>query len=220
MEHKLKEKNKFNFTIVKFLILFIILISLCAFLKIDNISDQHSLVDILMENKEQSMLIYFFVCFLQPIVLPLPEPVTVMAGSLVFGRFNGAIIAFVGTVLGIISMFLFSRYASQKLIKNIISKDKLQKFNHYIKKNETLIILLLFILPILPDEVICVGTGITKINGYKFIIIAIISKLITSFTLSYSIELFNFKPISIIIIVLTVISFIIITSFINRRIKK
>lgn len=224
MEHKLKIKNKFNFTIAKFLkffiILILILITLWAFLKIDNISDQYSLVNILMKYKERSMLIYFFICFLQPIVLPLPEPVTIMAGSLLFGRFNGAIIAFLGTILGIISMFLFSRYASQKFIKNIISKNKLEKFNKYIKKNEMLIIFLLFILPILPDEIICVGTGITKINGYKFIAIATLSKLITAFTLSYSIELIDFNLINIMIIVLISITFIIIIKFINSRIKK
>lgn len=221
MKHKLNIKNKFNFKIEKYLILFIILIlisiSIGALLKIDNISGQDTLVNILMKYKEKSMMIYFFVCFLQPIVLPLPEAVTVMTGSLVFGRFNGAIIGFLGTILGIISMFLISRYTSQKFIKNMVSENKLEKFNQYIKKNETLIILLLFIVPILPDEIICVGTGITKINGYKFIIIAILSKLITAFTLSYSIELIKFNPLSIVIIALISISFVII---INSRIKK
>ncbi|MDV4150888.1 VTT domain-containing protein [Clostridium sp. AL.422] len=168
-----------------------------------------------MEYKENSMLIYFFVCFLQPIILPLPEPATIMTGSLILGNFNGAIIGFSGTILGIVCMFLFSRYASQKLVKKIINNSKVERFNEYIKENEMLIILLLFILPILPDEVICMGTAITKINGYKFIIIAIISKLITAFTLSYSIELFTLIPISIIIIVLIFTSLIIITNFIK-----
>ena len=198
MEHHLKIKNKLNVTISRLLSAFIILSMLYALWNIRDILLSYKLEDILIKYKERSNLIYFFVCFLQPIVLPLPEPITIMAGSIVFGRFNGAIIGFLGTILGIVSMFLFSRYASKKFIENIISHKKLEKFNQYIQKNETLIILLLFILPILPDEVICVGTGITKINGYKFILIAMLAKLITAFTLSYSIELFNMNPISII----------------------
>ena len=61
-----------------------------------------------------------------------------------------------------------------------------------IKKNETLVILMLFILPILPDEVICVGAGLAGIDAYKFIGIAALSKLITSFSLSYSLKLITF----------------------------
>lgn len=137
-------------------------------------------------------VIYFFICFLQPIVLPLPEPLTIMTGSAVLGRLNGAILGFLGTTLGILTMYLISRFFGEKLVLKIVKKEKLESFNEYIRKNETLILLLLFIFPLLPDEVICIGSGIAKINGYKFFIVASISKIITAFTLSYSIELFNF----------------------------
>ncbi|WP_195430387.1 VTT domain-containing protein [Clostridium sp. D46t1_190503_E9] len=223
MEHKLRIKNKLSFNIKKCLVLSMILVIfiIISFIlsKIGDILDKSTLINILIKYKEKSMLIYFLVCFLQPIILPLPEPVTIMVGSLILGETKGAVIGFLGTILGIISMFLFSRYASQKLIKKMVNSKKIEKFNEYIKKNETLIILLLFILPILPDEVICIGAGIGKFNGYKFITIAIISKLITAFTLSYSIELFSFNPLSILIIVAIIILTIIITKLINRVIS-
>ena len=157
--------------------------------------------------KEQ--IIYFMICFLQPIILPLPEPVTIMGGSTILGPLKGATIGFSGTILGIIVMFFIAKFARRSIINKIVDDEKLDKFNIYIQKNETLIILMLFILPILPDEVICIGAGLAKMNSYKFIGIAAISKLVTSISLAYSLELIkfngNFIAISILLIIGTII---------------
>lgn len=50
--------------------------------------------------------------------------------------------------------------------------------------------ILLFIIPILPDEIVCIGAGISKVNLKKFLIIALLSKSIIFFTLVYAVELF------------------------------
>lgn len=68
---------------------------------------------------------------------------------------------------------------------------------------------MLFILPILPDEIICIGSGLAKLNGYKFIGIAAISKLITSISLAYSLEVIRFNGNYIIISMLLIIGCII-----------
>lgn len=141
----------------------------------------------------REQLIYFIVCFLQPIILPIPEPVTIVGGSSLLGPCRAAVIGFCGTTLGIIFMFFISKFASKSIIRKLVNEKKLDKFNEYIQRNYTLIILMLFILPILPDEVICIGAGLAKLNSYKFIIIAAISKLFTSISLAYSIELIKFN---------------------------
>lgn len=162
--------------------------------------------------KEQ--IIYFIICFLQPIILPFPEAVTVMGGSTILGPFKGAAIGFMGTILGIIVMFFIAKFARRSIINKIVDDKKLDKFNRYIQRNETLIILMLFILPILPDEVICIGGGLAKMNTYKFIGIAAISKLVTSISLSYSLELIKIDKNLITISIILIIGIIII-----KRIK-
>ena len=128
-----------------------------------------------------------------------------MAGSSLFGAFEGAVIGFIGTILGILVMFLLSRFISKNIISKIINSDKLEKFNRYIIKNETLVLAVLFIFPILPDEIICAGSGLTKISEYKFIVIAIVSKLITSFSLSYSLQIIKVDFNSILILIIIII---------------
>lgn len=150
-------------------------------------------------------LMYFIICFLQPIILPLPEPVTIVGGSSFLGPLRGAVIGFCGTTLGIIVMFFIAKFASRSIINKIVNDKKLYKFNRYLQKNDTLIIVMLFILPILPDEVICIGAGLAKFNSYKFIGIAAISKLFTSISLSYSIEIIKINGNLIIISTLVII---------------
>ncbi|KGK87727.1 hypothetical protein SDC9_148871 [bioreactor metagenome] len=63
------------------------------------------------------------------------------------------------------------------------------EFKNFVVKNEIVILIGLFILPILPDEVICVGAGISGVSFKKFIIIAVLSKIITILAYSQSVQL-------------------------------
>lgn len=165
-------------------------------------------------------LIYFFICFLQPIILPIPEPVTIMAGSSAFGAVEGALIGFLGTIFGIITMFFIGRFASEKFISRLVSDKSVEKFNRYREKHENLVILGLFILPVLPDEIICIAGGLAKINIYKFIIIATISKVITSISLAFSIKLVNITLSEIIFILIIMMGFIVCIKLISKYILK
>lgn len=171
----------------------IILIAGFYLVKAVAIINEYGFRNLLKMYDEKAKLIYFLICFMQPIILPLPEPVTIMGGSTVFGPLKAASIGFCGTILGIIVMFSFAKFAGVRIVRKVIDDKKLEKFNCYIEKNETLIILMLFILPILPDEVICMGSGLAQINSGKFICVAAISKLITSISLSYSLKLIEFS---------------------------
>lgn len=170
--------------------------------------NEHGFENFLNMYDKKAKFIYFLVCFLQPIVLPLPEPVTVIGGSSVFGPLTGAIIGFIGTFLGIVVMFYISRSVSRNFIEKRINKKKLERFNRYIQNNELLVILVLFILPILPDEIICVGAGLAGINKYKFLGVALIAKLGTSFSLSYSLKLLDINYGTIIVVLIIALAVI------------
>lgn len=172
-----------------------------SFLINNNFSFEH----ILESYGNKAIFIYFIVSFLQPIILPLPEPVTIIAGSSVLGMFNGAFFGFLGTLLGIITMYFFVRVTGTKFIDKFINNQYIERFNKYIKRNELIVVLLLFILPILPDEAICIGAGLTNINPYKFISIAMIAKLLTSFSLSYSFSIIEPNIMACIIILILIL---------------
>jgi uncharacterized membrane protein YdjX (TVP38/TMEM64 family) len=151
--------------------------------------DMYGIERILRDHIPTAKLLFFLICFFQPIFLPLPEAVTLPAGSTVLGSFSGAAIGFLGSVSGIVVMYFIARIGGLKLVSKFVKEKHLKKYQEYVLKNETVILTLMFIIPILPDEIICVGAGISKVSFKRFFIIASISKLITSSLLSYSVYL-------------------------------
>lgn len=157
-------------------------IALFCFFKIsifNNLIEANGVESVLESYDGLGIGIYFTICYLQPIILPLPEPMTITAGSIVFGKYAAFLFGYTGTVLGIITMFFISRITNRILNLNIISEKNLVKYENLVKDNETFILISLFIFPILPDEVICVGAGLSPIKFRKFLVIALFSKLIT-----------------------------------------
>jgi uncharacterized membrane protein YdjX (TVP38/TMEM64 family) len=139
-------------------------------------------------NELVASFIFFTICLLQPIFLPFPEAATVGVGSAVLGSLPAACIRFIGTLSGIMIAYCIARMGGQKLIRKWVKENHSKQYERYVSRNETSILLLLFVIPILPDEIICFGAGLSGVSFKKFLIIACASKLITSFSLAYSVD--------------------------------
>ncbi len=194
-----KQRELFN--IIKmtsiFYFMFIVIILLIFYsTKILVLTDESGFESILRENISLAKFIYFMICFAQPIILPIPEAVTVAAGSSVLGSFDALYLGFLGSITGILSMYFFARFGGTKLVYKFVKEKHLHRYKEYVRKNETFILVLMFIIPILPDEIICVGAGISGVSFKRFIWIASLSKLFTSSTLAYSIPLANVLSLS------------------------
>ncbi|WP_202708625.1 TVP38/TMEM64 family protein [Sporosalibacterium faouarense] len=141
-------------------------------------------------------LIYFLIAFIQPIVLFTPEMVTITGGSLALGPFKGFIIGYLGILSGSITMYFIVRYAQQIIVKRLGKEELFDKYTRLVEKNGEIIIGLLFILPVLPDNIICAGAGASKVSFKNFVFIAAVAKLMTTFVYAYSMELANILPIT------------------------
>jgi len=153
-------------------------------------------------------LIYIVTCFFHPILLPTPEAITISMGSMAFGSFRAFVMGFVGTIFGIVTMYSISRRFGLKLIMKFIKTKDLVRYKSFVQKNEVLLTGLLFIIPILPDSVVCAGAGILGISRKPFFIIAMITKMITIATYSYMVEIagvFNINGIGLIIVEIVIL---------------
>ncbi|MCR6513857.1 VTT domain-containing protein [Clostridium sp. LY3-2] len=213
---KILEKRNKRKAILIFIISILVMILLYVLYKYLKITDINEFKDLILSSKVNVKFLYLMICFLQPIILPLPEPLIIMTGSLIFGNFSSAILGFLGTIFGIITMFSISKFIGEKVIKNFIKDKSLEKFNRYIEKNQALVIVFLFIIPILPDEVICIGSGFSNIKVYKFIILAILSKLLTVFMFAYSLDSILIK----VFLGAVLISMLIIKLIISKKSKR
>ncbi len=154
------------------------------------LTDTYGMEYLLRENIENAFWLFMGICFVQPIMLPLPEPVTILAGSAVLGSARAFVGSYVGTTLGIITMFTITTYWGEHFFERKGHSKALTRYYYYVDKYGQWFLTALLILPILPDEAIALGAGFSRMSYKKFLPIVLFAKLITSYTLSYLPELF------------------------------
>jgi uncharacterized membrane protein YdjX (TVP38/TMEM64 family) len=161
------------------------------------LTDMYGFENLLELHESTAKLIYLAICFAQPIILPLPEVVTVAGASAVFGPVTAISLGFLGTLAGIIVMYFIARFGGQRIVSRFVKEEHLAKYQSYVKRNEVLFLAIMFIIPILPDEIICIGAGLGGVTFRRFFIIAALTKLFTSTIFAYSVELakmFSLSP--------------------------
>jgi uncharacterized membrane protein YdjX (TVP38/TMEM64 family) len=130
-------------------------------------------------------LLYFITAVIQPILIFTPEAITIASANALLGSEKAFFIGYVGIMIGIIIMYAIGRFGRDGLIAKIVKPEKLAKFQDYNTKKELVVLITLFIFPILPDNVICIGAGLAKLSFRNFIFVALFTKLITTFIYSY-----------------------------------
>ena len=133
-----------------------------------------------------AVIIFIVLQFLQVVVLPIPSFITVGAGVLLFGAFRGALYSILGILLGSVVAFFIGRVFGYKVAKWLVGKDSLDKALKSIKGKDKVVLTFMFLFPFFPDDVLCFVCGITSMSTVYFLIMIFITRVITVFASSYS----------------------------------
>lgn len=204
---------------------------LCATELLGKINSVDALREYIGSMGSMAAAIYIVFSFLQVVVLPVPGSVSVAVGVAMFGPLKCAIYSFIGIVLGSIAAFAIGRWVGYKAVCWIVGQDTLDKWMKKLKGKDYLILSLMFLLPLFPDDVLCFVAGLSSMTWPFFIIMIIITRLIGVFSTAYSFELIPFTTwwgllIWAILIALIVLSFYLvlkhyekIDNFIKNKLK-
>lgn len=113
------------------------------------------------------------------VVIPvLPGFLGCAAGAVLFGSMGGFWCNYIGISLGSIAAFLLARKCGVGLVKRIFSERTYEKWSGRIGtgKYYTIILLLIMVLPLFPDDFFCYFTGLTKMRTQKFVGLILIGK--------------------------------------------
>lgn len=134
-------------------------------------------------------LVFFIMCLLQPICLPFPEASTILMGTVSLGSHLAFIIGLIGIMLGIIFMYKISFFLSEKYLTNFKKSSKYKKYQRLIANNPFLTTGILLAIPILPDEIVCIGSAIAGVPLNLLIMISLFAKSISIGMITYSAEI-------------------------------
>lgn len=130
--------------------------------------------------------VYFITCVLLPICVPVPENVVVLWGSRQIGSLGAFCFGVIGSVLGLMIMYSLSSRIAHRISKWGKEKKQLAWLEHLTGRYRTWILGVLLIVPLVSDEVLCVGSAFLKIPLPQFLKIGIIAKSISIGMIAFS----------------------------------
>lgn len=155
-------------------------ISYTGFIK--NMTSKESLSQFIESSGNYGITVCVFVLlqFLQVVVLPIPSSVTVMAGVMIFGNpWLCSLYSFIGIMVGSVLAFAIGRLLGYRVVCWIVGKEELDKWLEKIKGKDYLILSIMFLLPLFPDDVLCFVAGLSSMTWPYFLIMITVTRALT-----------------------------------------
>lgn len=131
-------------------------------------------------------LIFIILQAIQVIIAPIPATIVTLAGGYVFGAFLGTVYSMIGTTLGFWAVFYISKKFGRKIIRFMISEEKMHKYDELTANKSMLAFVVFgFLFPFLPDAVIGYIAGLTVMKIKSLVILSIITRIPGALMTSY-----------------------------------
>lgn len=170
----------------------VVFFTLCATGLFGKINSVEALRQYIQQAGKLAALIFILFSFLQVVLLPVPGSIAVAAGTAMFGPFKCSVYSFIGIVLGSVTAFAVGRLVGYKAVCWIVGQDSLDKWQEKLKGKDYLILSLMFLLPLFPDDILCFIAGLSSMTWSYFIVMITVTRAISVFTTAYSFELIPF----------------------------
>ena len=121
---------------------------------------------------------------LQVVLAPVPGEATGFIGGYIFGTARGFIYSSLALAAGSWINFAIGRFVGRRYVRRWIPTDKMARFDHLLKRQGIIVLLILFIFPGFPKDYLCLFLGITAIPLKAFLLIASIGRMPGTFMLS------------------------------------
>lgn len=122
--------------------------------------------------------------FLQVTFIPLPSPVLVIAGTLIYGPFEAGLLSLAGILLGSALAFFIGRVFGKKIVVFMVGKNLADKWEKFLSNCKYTFVLMM-LLPFFPDDVLCLVAGLTNMSWEFFMVTQFITRPIGIFLLTY-----------------------------------
>lgn len=156
------------------------------------IQSKSSLEEYLASTGAWMPIFYVVLQYLQVVVLPIPSTVSTLAGVALFGPLYTLLYSLIGIMLGSMTAFFIGRKLGYKTVSWIVGKETLDKWQKKLKGKDNLLLTLMFVLPVFPDDVLCFVAGLSSMSNRYFIIMLTISRILSISVTCYSIHLIPF----------------------------
>jgi uncharacterized membrane protein YdjX (TVP38/TMEM64 family) len=113
---------------------------------------------------------------LQVLLAPIPGQVTGFASGYLFGAFWGSVYSILGIAIGSTLAFWLSRRYGRPFVERVVDDDALGRFDTLAARAGLPGLFVVFLVPGLPDDVVCFVGGLTDIDLHKLVAVAVVGR--------------------------------------------
>jgi uncharacterized membrane protein YdjX (TVP38/TMEM64 family) len=113
---------------------------------------------------------------LQVLLAPIPGQVTGFASGYLFGAFWGSVYSILGIAIGSTLAFWLSRRFGRPFVERVVDADALARFDGIAARAGLPGLFVVFLVPGLPDDVLCFVGGLTDIDLRKLVAVAVVGR--------------------------------------------
>lgn len=170
------------------LLLSIITIAFYFLFKALGINDIESLKLILNKNKAISWLIYILLFISSTVCLaffPATSLTYITVAIILFGSLNAFILSSVSILIASIILYAFGYFGANKIIKWCIGEKSLEKSQKLLNNRSYLLLFLMYLFPLFPDDALCVVAGSIKMKFIPYLILILIGRTVGIATICF-----------------------------------
>ncbi len=130
-------------------------------------------------------VIFIVLQILQTVVAPIPGQIVGSVGGFLFGGW-GILWTLIGSTIGCWIVFVLARKFGRPLLEKIFKKSVIKKFDFVLEaKSAALILFAVFLLPGLPDDMVCYLAGLTNVPISQLVVLVTLGHLPTIVLTNY-----------------------------------
>ena len=131
------------------------------------------------------VIVYIIIQTLQVIVLPIPAAVICLTGAIVYGPLFGSLYCSIGVIIGSIISFWIGRLFGYRVVVWVAGRQNAIKYASVLTNKGKTFLPLAFLLPLFPDDILCLISGITTMKFRYFCWVVTIFRPISVIFMSY-----------------------------------
>jgi len=115
---------------------------------------------------------------LQVVLAPIPGQFLGLANGYLFGVFWGTLYSLIGLTLGSLAAMGIGRWLGRRVVVRLVSPDQLERWDRLLSRRGSLLFFfLVFLLPLLPDDVTCFVIGLSPLPIPYLLLLATLGRL-------------------------------------------
>ena len=123
-----------------------------------------------------SQLVFFVIQLLSVIVAPIPSNISAAAGGALFGTWVSFGLTMGAVVLGSVTVFVLARRLGRSFVDRVVSGSAYQRYMDVVRRKQNVFLILAFLFPFFPDDMICALAGLTDIPFSRFFLIVLLTR--------------------------------------------